>query len=331
MTPDTRFFETLPPKALSALLELTGCDLIAGDAESILTGVAACGASDKDRVVYCESAKHLTALADRKFGLCITTPKLAKEVPPNGAIAVTPFPKAAFAMCASEFYAEVKNAERMSAFPESAQVHGDSVVSSTALIGEGASIGAGAYIGPGVVIGEGAVIEAGVSITHALIGQGVHICAGARIGQAGFGFAESARGLVRMPQLGRVVVKDNVEIGANSTVDRGALSDTVIGEGTKIDNLVQIGHNVSIGRNCVIAAQTGISGSCVIGDGVMMGGQVGLADHLTIGDGAMIAAGSGLMRDVPAGEKWGGSPAKPVKDWLREAAMLTKLTKKRNG
>ena len=137
--------------------------------------------------------------------------------------------------------------------------------------------------------------------------------------------------MVKVPQLGRVVIGDDVEIGANTTIDRGALADTVIGKGTKIDNLVQIGHNVTLGQYCIIAAQTGISGSCTIGNGVLMGGQVGLADHLNIGDGAQIAAGSGLMHDIPVGEKWGGSPAKPVKQWLREVAALTRLTKRRNG
>jgi UDP-3-O-[3-hydroxymyristoyl] glucosamine N-acyltransferase len=128
-----------------------------------------------------------------------------------------------------------------------------------------------------------------------------------------------------------VIIQDDVEIGANSTIDRGAIRDTVIGEGTKIDNLVQIAHNVSIGRHCLLAAQVGISGSCTVEDGVIMGGRAGVADHLTIGAGAMLGAGTGLMHDVPPGARWAGSPAKPGKQWLREVATLERLAKQSRG
>ena len=178
--------------------------------------------------------------------------------------------------------------------------------------GAGTVIGPTAVIGPDVRIGRNCAIGAGTTITHALIGDRVIIHPGARIGQDGFGHLPGVRGHDKVPQIGRVVIQDDVEIGANATIDRGAIRDTVIGEGTKIDNLVQIAHNVEIGRRCLLAAQTGISGSSVVGDYVMMGGQVGVADNMNIGTGASIAASAGVAWDIPAGKKYGGTPAEPA-------------------
>lgn len=198
------------------------------------------------------------------------------------------------------------------------------VIGAGAEIGEGTRIGAGAVIGHNVKIGRGCTIAAGASILSAYVGNNVIIHNGARIGQDGFGYAPGPTGMIKIVQIGRVIIQDHVEIGANTTIDRGTMDDTVIGEGTKIDNLVQIGHNVKIGRHCAIVSQVGIAGSTRLGNGVQIGGAAGVNGHITIGDGAQIAAMSGVLNDVPPGERYGGVPARPMKDYLREvAAMLS--------
>jgi UDP-3-O-[3-hydroxymyristoyl] glucosamine N-acyltransferase len=194
------------------------------------------------------------------------------------------------------------------------------VIGADVEIGSGTRIGPGAVIGPGVRIGRDCVIAGGATVQVALIGNNVIIHNGARIGQDGFGYAPGPRGMLKIVQVGRVIIQDQVEIGANTTIDRGTMDDTVIGEGTKIDNLVQVGHNVRIGRHCGIVSQVGIAGSTVIGDGVMIGGAAGVNGHIKIGDGAQIAAMSGVLADVPPGERYGGVPARPLKDYLREVA-----------
>jgi UDP-3-O-[3-hydroxymyristoyl] glucosamine N-acyltransferase len=183
----------------------------------------------------------------------------------------------------------------------------------------------GAVIGEGVVLGADCRVGAHASISHALLGERVYIYPGARIGQEGFGFAPSEGGFVTVPQLGRVVIGDDVEVGANSTIDRGSIQDTVIGPGSRLDNLVQIGHNVRLGRCCVIVSQAGISGSTVLEDFVQVGGQAGLTGHLHIGRKARIGAQGGVMADVPAGAEVVGSPAQPLRAFFRQVSLLRRL------
>jgi UDP-3-O-[3-hydroxymyristoyl] glucosamine N-acyltransferase len=197
-------------------------------------------------------------------------------------------------------------------------------------IGDGTRIGPNAVVGEGVMIGRNCDIGPNVTITHSYFGDDVIVLPGAQIGQAGFGFVSGASGHTKVPQLGRVIVQDRVEIGACTTIDRGALADTVIGEGTKIDNLVQIGHNCVIGRHCIIVGQVGMSGSCELGDFVVLGGQVGLADHAKIGDGARLAARSAMAPgELPGGQDYGGAPAIPMREWRRQMAAYAMLGRRR--
>ena len=196
------------------------------------------------------------------------------------------------------------------------------VVGANAKLGDRVRIGSNSVVGPAVEIGTQTSIGTGVSLSNCLIGQRVRILPGVRIGQEGFGFAIDPTGHIRIPQLGRVIVEDDVEIGANSTVDRGAGPDTIIGRGAMIDNLVQIGHNVTIGPGCIIVAQAGIAGSTHIEAGVAIGGQVGVAGHLRIGRGAQIAGQSGVMRNVDAEARMMGYPAVTTREFFRQITWL---------
>ncbi|MAP24909.1 MAG: UDP-3-O-(3-hydroxymyristoyl)glucosamine N-acyltransferase [Rickettsiales bacterium] len=206
-----------------------------------------------------------------------------------------------------------------------------SVIANNAEIGSNTCIGNHVSIGPGVKLGSNCRIHDHVSIQASQIGDDVVIWNGSAIGQAGFGFVMDQGAPVDMPQLGSVIIENNVSIGANTCVDRGALTKTIIGEGSRIDNLVQIGHGVKIGKGCVIVSQVGISGSVDVGNYVMMGGQVGVADNITIGDGVKIAAQSGVHRSIEANQVMGGTPVMPILQWRRQSAFLARLSTKRGN
>ena len=340
---DLQFFKR--PQGLTAqeIAALTGAVARGDLGERRISGVAPLDRAGPGDLAFMQNQKYSGAFAATHAGLCLTTEKFAGNAPRHVAVLVTPAPYRAFVMVAQKLYPgamrpsslfEASGVAAGALVHPTARLESGIVVDPAAVVGPRAEIGAGtvvapaAVIGPDVRIGRDCVIGAGCTIVHALIGDRVIIHAGARIGQDGFGYVPGAAGHGKVPQVGRVIIMDGVEIGANSTIDRGAIRDTVIGEGTKIDNLVQIAHNVEIGRHCVLAAHTGISGSCTIGDYVMMGGRVGITDNVTIGAGAMLAAGSGVMSNIPPGEKWGGSPAQPAREWLKANAALRRLTRR---
>jgi len=301
------------------------------------------GSSD---LTFIDNAKYLGALAGTRAGACLLAPRFEAAAPQGLPVLVAAQPYAAFVTVARALFPSALRPSSLfgvSGRSPDAHVHASARVEAgvtidpLAVVGPGAEIGAGtliaagAVIGPKVAIGRDCAIGAGASILHALIGDRVIVHPGVRIGQDGFGYLPSPKGHQKIPQTRRVIIQDDVEIGANSTIDRGSIRDTVIGEGTKIDNLVQIGHNCSIGRHCVIVSQVGISGSVTVGDYAMLGGQVGIADHLTIGAGAMLGGRAGVISNVPAGARWVGYPAEPAIDWKRGVAIVRRLARKKSG
>ena len=333
---DPRFFPQGGPRTLAAIAAAAGGTLAPGaDPERCLLGVAPLQTAGAEEASFLDNRRYRDALAATRAGAVLLRPDLAAEVPEGTASITLADPYAGWARVAALFHpapppmpgihprAVVDPSARVD---PSAEIGPLAVIGARAEIGPGTVIGAGTVIGPGCVIGPDCRIAAQVGISYALIGARVGILPGTRIGQEGFGFAVTPRGFLPVPQLGRVVIGDDVEIGANCTIDRGSLRDTVIGAGTRLDNLVQVGHNVVIGRCCVLVAQVGISGSVVLEDQVMVGGQSGMAGHLRIGRGARIAAQAGVMADVPAGAQVSGSPAQPHAMFLRQVALLRRMT-----
>jgi UDP-3-O-[3-hydroxymyristoyl] glucosamine N-acyltransferase len=324
--PDPRFFDGLPALSVAELVERIGGSVLRGGDHRV-SAVAPLSSAGRDAVAFLGDRKFIAALGQTRAGCVIIPAEALDSAPADAAVVVTDEPQAAWAKASQHLHRAVGLTAvdpREAAEDDSVTFEPGVVVGQGARVGRGSRIGANTVIGPGVQIGRDCLIGPQVSIAFALIGDRVRLMAGARIGEAGFGAARSRTGPVDIPQLGRVILQDGVTVGANSCIDRGAYEDTVIGENTKIDNLVMIGHNCVIGRNCLMAANTGISGSVTVGDNVIFGGKAGIGDHLRIGEGARVAAGAGVLSDIPAGETWSGYPAKPLRQFLREAIWLAK-------
>ncbi len=335
---DDRFFHPEGPFALGFLAQAIGAQLAQPErAHQLVHDIAELEqASETDLSVFCD-VRRASAFATSHAGVVVTSNRLS-HYPHNGsALICADDPRLAFAELGRLFYPTVKpksfrhpgaTIAASASIAVGVCVEAGAVLGEHVVIGAGSHIGANSVIGDGVVIGTGSAIGSNCSIRNALIGDGVEISSNVSIGGEGFGFASGPKGPVRLSHVGRVVIDEGVQIGDNCAIDRGALGDTVIGAHSAIDNLVQIGHNVRIGKHCMLAGQAGIAGSTVLGDYVMVGGAASISDHLTIGNGAKIAGKSGVMRDVAPGETVAGYPAVPIRQWHRQTAMLNRLCKK---
>jgi UDP-3-O-[3-hydroxymyristoyl] glucosamine N-acyltransferase len=330
-----RFFRRSGPYPLAVVA--SAARGVADEVELLLEGVAPLQTAGPSEVSFLDNRRYASALDQTLAGAVIVHPDMVSRVPRTAVSIVTSEPYVAWARVAALFHPvpppspgvhpSAIIADGVHVDP-STEVGPLSVVEAGAEIGPACRIGPGAVIGSGVIVGRDCRIGAHVTLSHAVLGARVYVYPGARIGQEGFGFASTRDGFLSVPQLGRVIVQDDVEVGANTTIDRGSSQDTVIGAGSRLDNLVQIGHNVVLGRCCVIVAQVGISGSTVLEDFVRVGGQAGITGHLRIGRGAEIGAQAGVMSDLVPGAKVVGSPALPIKDFFRQIAVLSKLAKR---
>ena len=339
---DPRFFERAGPFMLADLA--AACGGTVGQGETLdgrrLVGVAALQTATSEQVAVLHNPRYAAALDQTNAGAVVVGAAQAGRVPKGSAAIVTADPHLAWAHVCQLFHPASRATPGIhptAVVDATAELGADAEIGPYAVIGARVTLGAGCRIGPhavihaGVQMGPGCRVGAGASISHALLGARVYIYAGARIGQEGFGFAITKQGFVSVPQLGRVILQDDVEVGANSTIDRGASHDTVIGAGSRIDNLVQIGHNSQLGRNCVMAGQSGLAGSCTLEDFVQIGAQAGLGGHLRVGTRARIGPQAGVMSDVAAGIDVIGSPALPIREFFRNVAALRRLAKRGNA
>jgi len=336
---DPRFFKVGGPFTLARLAEISGSLIGEGaDPDTFFNSVAPLDEAGPEDVSFLDNKRYAEAFTKSRAGACVVEAEWASKAPNGMALLMSENPYLAFARVAQAFYPDERPEPGIATtavidptarLGEDCWVDAGAVVGGNVEMGKRCRIGANAVIGDAVVLGDDCVVGSSASLSHCIVGCRVVIYPGARVGQDGFGFATDASGHTKVPQLGRVIIHDDVEIGANTTIDRGAGPDTVIGAGCMIDNLVQIGHNVQLGKGCVIVAQVGISGSTRIGDNVMIGGQGGISGHVDIGKGAQIAAKSGVRSNIPAGTQYGGIPAVPIRDWHRQVVTLAGLSKRK--
>ena len=341
-----RFFPPAEPQPLGRVADAVGAGVATEARDRLMTDVMPLDGAGPEHVSFLRSGKFLAALKTTRAGAIFCDPRHAKALPEGTVALLTPYPANAFGLAAGLFHPSAMRprpltlrsggeiaATAIIEDPEGLEanviVEAYAVVSRGVEIGRGSVIGPNVVIGPGCTIGRNSIIGANSTIQCAHIGDRVIVHPGVRIGQDGFGLARAPDGYHKVPQVRAVVIQDDVEIGANATIDRGSWRDTTIGKGSKIDNLVQVGHNVVMGCHCVVAGCTGISGSVTMGDYVTLGGHVGLRDGLTIGEGASVAGKAAVGENVPAGESWGGNPASEARRYLAERRAVMRLSRKR--
>jgi UDP-3-O-[3-hydroxymyristoyl] glucosamine N-acyltransferase len=339
-----RFFEQPPSSTLADIAASTGVLLIdASRGGQQVRGLAALDEAGPMHLTFFDNLKYVDQLTLTKAGACLVSQRFEAKVPSHVAVLRAVHPFREFVKIARALHSDalrpqswfgVTGIAPSAIVDPTAHLEDGVIVDPLAVIGPNVEIGAGTVIGAGAVIGANVRIGrdcnvgARCSLQFALIGNDVLIHPGCSIGQDGYGFVFfGPDGHLKVPQTGRVVIQHHVEIGAGTTIDRGSLRDTVIGEGTKIDNQVQIGHNVTIGRHCLLAAQIGLAGSLTIGDNVALGAKVGINNHLHIGDGAQVTAMSAVKDDIPANGRWGGHFAKPTRQWFREIIAVERLAR----
>ena len=335
---DARFFARAGPYPLA---DIAGAAVgTAPVIDRMFSGVAPLHSAGQNEVSFLDNRRYAAALEQTMAGAVIVHPQMRARVPSNTIAIVTTSVYEGWARVAALFHplppprpgihptALIDSDARVDA---SSEVGPYAVVEARAEIGPGCRIGSFVSIGAGVTVGRDCRIGTHASLSHALLGSRVYIYPGARIGQEGFSFAATKTGFLSIPQLGRVIVQDDVEVGANTTIDRGSSRDTIIGAGTRIDNLVQIGHNVQLGRCCVIVAQVGIAGSTILEDYVQVGGQAAMAGHLRLGQGSQIGAQAGVISDVAPGAVLLGSPAQPRSEFFRQVATLRRMARRRDN
>ena len=320
---DPRFWEISPAVTIAKLAEMAG---VALEGDKMIKGISTLEGASSDEATFLDfnavaaglnkSAQIKEKLRLCQAGACFVRGGTEELLPSTIIPIVVDDPKMAYIIACGYFYRD------------RAEEGQDADVHPTAEIGEGTKIMRGAVVKAGVVLGKNCIVRENAVVMHTIAGDNVEIGEGAVVGAAGFGWHSGAFGFKRMPQLGRVILGDNVSVGSNSCVDRGAGVDTELGAGVKIDNLVQIGHNCKIGRNCIFAGLSGVAGSSELGDWVLVGAQAGISGHLKIGSGCQLSAQTGVMQNLEPKSVVGGTPALPVRDWLKASAILKKMIKK---